>query len=85
MVIYTHTFVPYRKASRMNASPYVMSIRAWREIAKHITEEDVRDLEKLDDTEIPGVLMGLLVAADITPDEAEDLLVRVGFFEAETV
>lgn len=61
----------------------VETIRAWHEICKHLTEQDIEELESLDDKEVARCLMGLLVEANLTTDDAEDLLVRVGLLEGE--
>jgi hypothetical protein len=68
-----------------DTSIYVEILKAWQEIVEHITDRDVQDLEAMDDAEVPAALMGLLVAADISPSDAEDLLVRVGLLEEESV
>ncbi len=56
---------------------------AWQEICEHVTKEDILELKDLDDTDLAGAIIGLLVNDGYEPDDAEQLLVRAGLLERE--
>ena len=57
-------------------------ILAWKEIGEHISTADMEALRDLDEADIVGVVIGLLVEAGYKPDSAEQLLIRAQVLEA---
>lgn len=52
---------------------------AWQEICQHVTKQDIDELGELDETDLAGALIGLLVDAEVQNPEA--LLIRAGILE----
>lgn len=61
----------------------VQFVLAWQEICEHVSREDILELGDIDDVELAGAIIGLLVEASYEPDDAEQLLVRAGLLERD--
>jgi hypothetical protein len=61
-------------------------IDAWLTISEYISREDVAELESLDEADVAGALMTMMVSADtnpLEPDVAEEILIRAQVLEHE--
>lgn len=63
----------------------VQFVLAWQEICEHVSREDILELGDIDDVDLAGAIIGLLVEGGYEPDDAEQLLVRAGLLEKDSI
>ncbi len=83
ILLYTPSRTP-KKEGRVMSVVAIGGIHyalAWQEICEHVSRQDLLELGDIDDADLVGAIIGLLVAEGYESDDAEQLLVRAGLLE----